>query len=484
VVQAALGKARGRDRKPYWPGPIDGDFPRHRKALGQSIAIFQQAHRLRPSGKINRLGSDVDRLESALPAGHRRMSGVPGTTLVRRRNTAAPAPAAEAAAKTEATAPLPDVERAALAALQRDLYEAHNLFFMVTGIGVVSGGRFQVSLACPDSEWLDLRRNVFELGGKLPPALRKGLEGTLQGAARAWKPVSGDSPGLVLASANTYPALRSGASPKGADLEALGITQTPGDPTVRAALAACIDLILSGEAATPAGRKQFDGLAECVAVINPQMRETLVAGIQLAGSHKDRDDDYSNLRNRNCLETVLEVDPVTKQEIMECRVLTSGEIALAMSVFGTNIPYESVHVFRRKHNPGQPYNRLMAPDGHIYADKDWPKYSEDYSSEDLRLQATFIHEMAHVWQVQTMGIDLVRRAPFEREYDYTLEPGKKYLEYKVEQQAAIAGDYFRFLTNQSPINGTPSKNGIPLKGKEALGVYAKLLPFVPFDIWT
>ncbi len=57
VVQAALGKARGRDRKPYWPGPIDGDYPRHRKALDQSIAVFQQAHRLRPSGRINRLGS-------------------------------------------------------------------------------------------------------------------------------------------------------------------------------------------------------------------------------------------------------------------------------------------------------------------------------------------------------------------------------------------------------------------------------------------
>ncbi len=68
VVQAALGKARGRDRKPYWPGPIDGDYPRHRKALGQSIAVFQQAHRLRPSGKINRLGSDVDRLEWATGA--------------------------------------------------------------------------------------------------------------------------------------------------------------------------------------------------------------------------------------------------------------------------------------------------------------------------------------------------------------------------------------------------------------------------------
>ncbi len=51
-------------------------------------------------------------------------------------------------------------------------------------MGVVSGGRFQVSLACPDSEWLDPRRNVFELGGRLPQALRKGLEGTLRGAKR------------------------------------------------------------------------------------------------------------------------------------------------------------------------------------------------------------------------------------------------------------------------------------------------------------
>ncbi len=53
-----------------------------------------------------------------------------------------------------------------------DLAEAHKLCFAVSGVGVVSGGRFQVSLACPDSEWLDLRRNVFELGGRLPQAPR------------------------------------------------------------------------------------------------------------------------------------------------------------------------------------------------------------------------------------------------------------------------------------------------------------------------
>jgi hypothetical protein len=282
VVQAALGKARGRDRKPFWPGPIDGDYPRHRRALDQSIAVFQQCHRLRPSGKMNRLGSDVDRLETALPASHRRMSGVPGTVLVRRRNSAAPAPAAEAAARTEATAPLPDVERGALAALQRGLFEAHKLCFTVSGVGVVSGGRFRVSLACPDSEWLDLRRNVFELGGKLPPALRQGLEGTLRGAARAWKPASGDSPCLVLASARAFAALHPGAAPKGEDLDAFAIAQIPGEPTARACLAACLELATSGEAQTPAGRKQFDELAEAVGVMHPQTAKALATGLQTA----------------------------------------------------------------------------------------------------------------------------------------------------------------------------------------------------------
>jgi hypothetical protein len=68
----------------------------------------------------------------------------------------------------------------------------------MTGVGVVGGGRFRVSLACPDSEWLDPRRNVFELGGKLPPGLRKGLEDTLARAARAWKPEPMSGPSGLL----------------------------------------------------------------------------------------------------------------------------------------------------------------------------------------------------------------------------------------------------------------------------------------------
>ena len=179
---------------------------------------------------------------------------------------------------------MPDVERNAVAELQRKLAEAHGLCFTVSGIGVVGGGWFQVSLAGPDSQWLDVRRNVFELGGNLPPALRHGLEATIRGAARAWQlaPAPGGQPGLALISTLAHAALRAGTAPKSADRDALGIGQTPGDAAVRACLAACIDLILSGEAQTPAGRKQCEELAGAIAVLHAQTAKTVLAAVQTA----------------------------------------------------------------------------------------------------------------------------------------------------------------------------------------------------------
>ncbi len=348
------------------------------------------------------------------------------------------------------------------------------LYFTMTGMGVVGGGRFRVSLACPDSEWLDPRRNVFELGGKLPPALRQGLEGTLRGAARAWKIAAGNSPGLVLDSTNAFSALRSGASAKGKDMEALGLTQTPGDPTARACLAACIELILSGATQTDAGHKQFVALAGAVAVMNPQMGEVLVARLQLAGSHKDEENELLERRNR--------VDP----NFIHHRKLTSGEIALAMTVFGTTIPYDLVKVHDHQYPflfGQQPDDTLVAPDGDIYADRDGEVYSDDYSKADFGSRATFIHEMAHVWQDRVMGIFVWFRGPFERNYKYTIIPGKRFLDYKLEEQAAIVEDYFRFLNGQKPRWGRPTKNGISLDGNEALDVYRRLIPFLN-KIWT
>ncbi len=459
VVQAALGKLMRPDRKPFWPGPIDGDYPRHRQNLERAIGIFQQCNRLRASGKLNRLGSDVNRIENALPASHRKMAGVPGTALVRRQIVAAPARIEEAAGRTETTTPLPKAERAALADLQRNVARAHKLCFEVGDVEVTPEGRFRTMLACPDSEWLDPRRNVFELGGRLPQALRQGLEGTLRAAVRAWKaaPSSGDKPGLMLVTARAFSALRPGAAPERDALEAFGIAQVPSEPTARACLAACLDLATNGEAQTPAGRKQFEDLRSALEGPAPDAARRL----QLARFNEDVEDP-----DQKCLRTG------------RCRKLTNGEIALSMSVFGTNIPYESVRVYKRKHNPAQPENRLMAPDGNIFGDEDWPNYSDDYSTTDLGLQATFIHEMTHVWQVRVKGIALWWRGMVEREYAYTLEPGKRFLDYKVEQQAAIAADYFRLL------HGQPLRHGQPLKGRSSLEVYRKLLPFVLNEVWT
>ncbi len=318
----------------------------------------------------------------------------------------------------------------------------------------------------------------------LPQALRKGLEGTLRGAAPAWKiaPSSGDRPGLVLASTRAFPALQPAAAPKGAGLDALAIAQTPSEPTARACLAGCIELIQSGETGTPTGRKLFDALAEAVGVMHPQMARALATGVQLA-ARDNEESDFDKLRNRDCLKTVLEIDPITKQKIMECRKLTSGEIALAMSVFGTNIPYESVHVYRRKFWPIQGEYEIIAPDGDIYADRDDKVYFDDYSMTGFQQQAHFIHEMAHVWQVRTQNINLKSRRMVEWDYDYTIEPGKRFLEYQVEQQASIVADYFLFLKGQSPIRGGPMKNGMDLKGDAALDVYRRLLPFLN-HIWT
>ncbi len=73
--------------------------------------------------------------------------------------------------------------------------------------------------------------------------------------------------------------------------------------------------------------------------------------------------------------------------------------------------------------------------------------------------------MTHVWQHQ-QGIDVTTRGLFERRYEYTIEAGKRFEDYLIEQQPAIVEDYFRLLQGQT------------LEGKRPIEVYRKLLPFV------
>jgi hypothetical protein len=132
---------------------------------------------------------------------------------------------------------------------------------------------------------------------------------------------------------------------------------------------------------------------------------------------------------------------------MECRSLTSGEVALARSIFEDAIDYSRVRMFRGKWWPFQPRRSAMAPTGDIWFHPDGGGWSEDFSNEPLNLQAFWIHEMTHVWQAQKGGrfyLPLMRH-PFCH-YRYELKPGKPFNLYGLEQQAEIVRH--RFLADR------------------------------------
>jgi hypothetical protein len=129
------------------------------------------------------------------------------------------------------------------------------------------------------------------------------------------------------------------------------------------------------------------------------------------------------------------------------RSLSPGEVELAQSVFGDAIDYGRVWLIKRKWWPFQPRNSAMAPMGNIYFHPDGGAWSDDFSLENLRRQAFFIHEMTHVWQAQAKGrfyLPLMRH-PFCR-YRYQIEEGKPFNRYGLEQQAEIIAH--RFLADR------------------------------------
>lgn len=131
-------------------------------------------------------------------------------------------------------------------------------------------------------------------------------------------------------------------------------------------------------------------------------------------------------------------DDVTPQ----ARTLTSGETALAASVFGSALDAAQVIVHHAKWWALHPWWVTMAPDGHIWCHPQGSNWSADFAAEGLGGQAHFIHEMVHVWQVQTGGHLALRRPPWAR-YRYKIVPGKPFARYGIEQQACIVEHSFR-----------------------------------------
>jgi len=85
----------------------------------------------------------------------------------------------------------------------------------------------------------------------------------------------------------------------------------------------------------------------------------------------------------------------------------------------------------------------MAPRGHVHFHPDSENYCEDFACADVWQQGLLIHELVHVWQVQTKGqwYLVTRRMPWAR-YDYALKPGWPLERYGIEQQAEIVKHAF------------------------------------------
>ena len=109
----------------------------------------------------------------------------------------------------------------------------------------------------------------------------------------------------------------------------------------------------------------------------------------------------------------------------------------------------------------------MAPTGHLHFHPKGENYCDDFSAASPTLQTHFIHEMTHVWQMQTKGWWYVPLwGAVQRRYSYTLKPGKPLGSYGIEQQAEIVAHGFML------------RHGWNVAGAGPIEDYTKLVNFV------
>ncbi len=150
----------------------------------------------------------------------------------------------------------------------------------------------------------------------------------------------------------------------------------------------------------------------------------------------------------------------------EERPLTPSERALVGGMFGAALDPDPVRIRHWRWWPLQPRHITMAPMGHLHFAPGSNAWSPCFAEEAIAMQAFFLHEMTHVWQAQTRGrwyLTLMRH-PFCR-YGYSVEPGRPFGRYGIEQQAEMVA-HVHLL-----------RHGIPVPGKPPLVVLEALLPF-------
>lgn len=150
------------------------------------------------------------------------------------------------------------------------------------------------------------------------------------------------------------------------------------------------------------------------------------------------------------------------------RRLTPGEVREARRVFGDRIDYGRPRIIRARHPLALRQHQVLAPDGNIY----WPDAPQELADlNEVVTLATFIHEMAHVWQFQSgqgvlargMVLHTLRFATCGRydPYAYEYRPDKLIHRYNIEQQAEIAiGIYFGWYPNSIAPEVSPFRRDV------------------------
>lgn len=135
------------------------------------------------------------------------------------------------------------------------------------------------------------------------------------------------------------------------------------------------------------------------------------------------------------------------------RPLSRGEIELGRSVFGAEIQWRWVRVWRL---PPTIFS-AMVPFGRGIVFSRW-RARMDFASAQLSEQGWFIHELAHVWQAERgVMLPLAKLGALgAHAYGYTARDGAALNSYNIEQQAEIMRHLF-LARASAQAGGAPSR---------------------------
>ena len=134
------------------------------------------------------------------------------------------------------------------------------------------------------------------------------------------------------------------------------------------------------------------------------------------------------------------------------RSLSEGERALATEAFGEALTFATVRFLPAP----WPFDRAFVP-GRWFG-RDWIVWPAralppDIAAAPLRLQATLIHELTHIWQAQ-QGVNLltgkIRAGDKPSSYEYPVGMDCDWAGLNIEQQAMVVEHRFR-LTRGQPV---------------------------------